>query len=393
MHFGGDKLYEQYKRRKLIARIVLIGFFLIVLLGAAGYFSYTYLNRAKISKYFDEQKPFAVLLVLEKYNEENKPVNLYLGVSVIYPSTSRIGFISFFPHTKLSPEEASLGERLSLSGIEEVKNDLSEILNFPIPFYVRITPDVVSNIIDLVEGINYFLWQADVLDKENLPFGEFTLDGETAKRLIEVTEKNDYSPALQLFRQYSLILNLWQQRVEKWGLLKNPRLFNIISKEVETNMTNKELFYLAENFFSIEGWLPLFFEVPLKRVENSFVIDTDANTIYLKDFNKKLTIKENPFYETFPRMEIKNGTSIKNLARKTRIFFSRRGIQILEFSNADHNNYENTILLNISANPHYLYSISKLTGIKRTYFTVNRSLFTDIILIIGNDYENLKMEN
>ncbi|MDH5719590.1 MAG: LCP family protein [Spirochaetia bacterium] len=395
MHIGGDELYNQYRRKKLLLKVLVFFIFFLIVSIIGGYFVYLYFSRPNISKYFDNHKPFGILLVLETNKEEQEQLheNLYIGIALVSPGTSRIGLISFFPHTRLRQGDEPLNTRLISEGVDKISSELGAMLKIEIPFYIRIIPDNISKIIDLIEGLNYFLWQPDILENESLPLGEFILEGETAKLLVSAAEQNEYAAALRLFRQYSLLLNLWQNRVEKWDILKNLVIFDIAVNDIETSLNKKELYYIADNFFSQEGWLPLFFEVPLKRNEDSYIVDIEAAALYLKEFRKKITEKSDPFSETLPRMEIKNGTSIKSLARKTRIFFSRKGIQILEFSNADHNDYKHSILLNTSANTYYTGSIAKLTGIKKSYYAVNKSLFTDLILIVGEDFKELNLEN
>ena len=72
---------------------------------------------------------------------------------------------------------------------------------------------------------------------------------------------------------------------------------------------------------------------------------------------------------------------------------SRKGAIVVEFSNADHHNYKNSILLDIGAKPFYALSLAKTLGIKKTYASVNKSTFTDVIFIVGADHQKHDIQN
>ncbi|HRP70047.1 MAG TPA: LytR C-terminal domain-containing protein, partial [Turneriella sp.] len=233
---------------------------------------------------------------------------------------------------------------------------------------------------------------SDVLKDENLPKGEFVLDGSLVARLLNPPEKNEYTPAFKLFRYYSLFLNAWNQRVKLWPLLKNEKIFSLAVKNIETDTSASDLFFLSQHFATHKSWIPILMEVPVRRIKDAFHVDKDATAIYFRTLTKQVTQKEHPFLNDPPKMEVKNGTHVANLARTMRSELSRKGVQVLEFTNADHNDYEKTILLGTSGNAFYLESIARIIGVQKSYAAVNRSLFTDLVLVIGKDYNKLKGE-
>ena len=206
------------------------------------------------------------------------------------------------------------------------------------------------------------------------------------------TNNNEYSPAFQLFRHYSLILNLWHHRKTKWEILKNPEILNLALGSVKTNLNAEEILFLGNTIWLEKNWMPLFLETPVKRIKDDFIIDTEATLFYLKSFKKILSDKTNPYVEMPPKMEVKNGTDVPNLARELRNKLSSKGVQVIEFANADHHDYENTILIDTGANPYYLETVARMISTEKAYHSVNKALFTDLVMILGRDYKKLNLE-
>lgn len=92
-------------------------------------------------------------------------------------------------------------------------------------------------------------------------------------------------------------------------------------------------------------------------------------------------------------MDIQNGAGIDNLAKKMRYTLTKKGIQVLEFTNADHSDYKKSILINTSATPHLTKNVSQLLGVDKVYYSVNKSMFTDMVLILGDDYKQIKVKD
>ncbi len=377
-------------RRKLLLMMFSMSVMLL-LFSFAGFFTYKALHKTDMEKQFQEKEPFGILTIVKNESNESRPISFF-SVVTLYPKTERIGFISFYPQTRMEEDEASIEKRLEHSRIQDIAAELSAKLGVPIPYYIAVNFDQIARLIDLIEGVNYFLWEPEIYDDEALPNGEFLLDGSMIQRLLTIPMDNESAPAVELFRHYSLFLNTWQNREEKWKLLNEPKLWQIVLEGVDTNFTQGDIVYIGEKLFSNDRWLPLFLEAAVKRHKDYFVLDHDATALYLKNFRKKLTGQGLIYGDEPPRLEIRNGTNVDNLAKKYRAALNRKGILVVEFSNADHHNYEKSVLLNVGANEYYLHSVANSLGINKVYANINKSLFTDMILILGKDYEKLRIE-
>lgn len=353
-------------------------------------YTFRFFNRANLEKALSGRDGFSLLFVVTSAHDD-KRVQV-VSVAEIFPATQRIGVISFFPATRLKDDAQSLEELYRTKGVSAVSSAVSEFLGERIVAYVKARDNTLAQFVDILGGIDYFLPSTDLLKDENLPRGQFVLDGSLVSRLLNPPEKNEYTPAFKLFRYYSLFLNAWNQRARLWPLIKEEKIFSLAVKNLETNTSASDLFALCQQFATQKGWVPILLEVPVRRVKDAFHVDKDSAALYFRTLTKQLTQKDHPFVNDPPKMEVKNGTHVANLARTMRTELSRKGVQILEFTNADHNDYDKTILLGTSGNAFYLESIARIMGVQKSYAAVNRSLFTDLVLVLGKDYNKLKGE-
>jgi len=369
--------------------LFLIGAALVFAVFATVYI-FKFFNRANLEKALNGRDGFSILFVVTSAADDKKVQ--VVSVAQVFPATQRIGVISFFPATHLKDTDASLEALFKANGVPAVSSAVSEFLGERITAYFRVRDTTLAQFVDILGGIDYFLPAADQLKDENLPRGQFVLDGSLVPRLLNPPEKNEYTPAFKLFRYYSLLLNAWHQRAKLWPLIKDEKVFALAVKSIETNTSASDLFSLCQSFATQKSWLPILLEVPVRRVKDAFHVDRDAAAVYFRTLTRQLTQKEHPFVNDPPKMEVKNGTHVANLARTMRTELSRKGVQILEFTNADHNDYDKTILLGTSGNAFYLESIARIMGVQKSYAAVNRSLFTDLVLVLGKDYNKLKGE-
>lgn len=376
----------------------------LLLLTLILYQVYHLFERTQMEKLFNDNQNFAILVVAvddnpqsQKPNSANEKVQketVFISLVSIHPQTSRVGLISFFPDTRLKKNSPPLGQRLINEDIEVVKKDIALTMGIDIPFYIEVSISAVSRFVDLTEGIPYYIWheaqEKQNLSSEKLPQGEFTLDGSLVHSLLQMPIVGKESLPERLYRQYSFMLNFWKVRDEKWKILSNNKLFYKALEGVRSNMPQSDLFFLSQVLMAEKNWLPFFMEVPVQEKEKGkLFMDAETGALFLKELQKKLVLTDEPLQEEFPRVQVRNGTTVSGLARKIRNRLAKKGFIVLEFSNADRNDYRNSLLIDKSANVNLVQNYSLLTG-ARYYFSVDRSLFVDIVVVVGEDYRELK---
>jgi len=354
-------------------------------------YAFRFFNRANLERALNGRDGFSLLFVVTSAADDKKVQ--VVSVAQFYPATQRVGVVSFFPAIHLKDDEMSLADLYRAKGISGISSAVSDFLGEKMTAHFRVGDAALAQFVDILGGVDYFLPASDLMRDENLPHGQFVLDGGLVTRLLNPPEKNEYTPAFKLFRYYSLFLNAWNQRAKLWPLIKDERVFAVAIKNIESSASAYDLYALTQYLATQKAWVPILLEVPVRRLKDTFQVDKESAALYFRNLKKQLTQKEHPYVNDPPKMEVKNGTHIANLARTMRAELSRKGVQILEFTNADHNDYDQTILLGTSGNAFYLESIARILGVQRAYATVNRSLFTDLVLVLGKDYNKLKGED
>ena len=371
--------------KRLISLLLVVLF--IAALVALGSFGYTSWFGSGAEQWVRKGTPFGILFIGEDTNRQGLKKVIFVSVAVINPKLSRVGFISFLPKIKINKDIPNMEELIiSNNGIQKVKEVVAQIISLEIPFFVQFTIDDIIQAIDLLEGLPYFLSNSDMLKGEQLPTNEFFLDGSIIDPLLNIHVNHEYASAYQIDRYHSLILNMWELRKKKWGILQEKIIFDQAISNIRKNFSNKELFSITKLFFSNEHWLPLFFEMPLRKEKNLYLLNKEAAAIHYRDFLATLTQEKNKIFEKPPSIEVRNGTNVHSLAKKVGSELTRKGFQVFEFTNADHHNYKETILLDVSGKFFYLKSVAGELNIDRYYHAVDRTQFTDLVLILGKDF-------
>jgi len=377
-------LLQKKSKLKFIASLLLIILILFFIISEV----YQLINRSQIENLFSSSEPFGVLVISNKQTDKIKETG-FIGVAIIYPKTSRIGIVSLLPQVKLQASLPPLQELIRKEKYSNIVSSLSKMLNIDIPAYISIPLKSIEKAVDMIEGLPWFNYQPFSLLNEKLPAGEQLLDGSKIKSLLYPKQNKSIVQVVQSYRFFSLFLNYWSKREIFSKRIEDKKTFNIITNEIKANFDFSGLANIISNLSSDKNWLPIFMELPIKKIKDIMLPHPDAANLYLKSFKKKLESKNNPFGKSLPKIEIKNGTTIAGLAKKFRRKLNKKGLQVLEFSNADHKNYEKSILIDCNSNVFYLNRVAKILKIKKKYHLVNRALFTDLILILGKDYKTL----
>ena len=380
------------KKRDIISLTAFAIFIVVIVSFYLGLKGYQFWFDSRIERFIQSDSIFGILLInSDKENIKQKKVN-FISVLMVNPALARIGCISFLPETRLNEKGKSLQKLILSNEIEKISGLISKFLTIEIPFYIRGSTQDIANAIDLMEGLTYFIGGSDALNEDRLVKGEFLLDGALVSELLKAKEKGEYSSVFRIYKHYSLFLNLWLKRDQKWNIIKNKRIFNLMAANLETNLLKDELYTISKLFLGNANWLPFFWEVPVKKEKNVFLVNKEAAALYFRDFKEQITKKDTKIFDKPPNLEVRNGTNIPNLAKKVRGFLSRKGFRVLEFNNADLHDYKHTILLDLNAKPFYLQSVANTLKIEKYYFAINRTLFTDLVLILGQDYTRIFSE-
>ncbi|RME89830.1 MAG: LytR family transcriptional regulator [Candidatus Hydrogenedentota bacterium] len=371
-----------------------VSFLLLVVAIAAGIYGgilfYRSHSRPAIEKALDSGKPSVGLILLQEDLSQSKSLKA-ISVVQILPNQKKVAFYSFFPQMKLSEDTDSLITIFAEDGSETLAEVLGKALNLTIDWTIRLDDTFFVHLVDLVEGIPWFFSKDFLMQKETLPTGEFILDGSLVRKVLHPPVSNSTAPAFELFRYYSFLLNAREDANRIFPILLTKPILGSLYKKVQSTLSKREVYAILSYLKSHSPFYPFFLELPVKVYESKFLLDRETASLYLGKF-RRLLEKKFRMEDRFPKVEVKNGTYHAGLARKLREKLSRLGLKVLEFSNADRHNYKQSVLIDVSAMPIYSDVLQKQLGLSRAYHLIDRSLFTDMIIIAGEDYKNLKFE-
>ena len=375
---------------------IIIFFIIIIILGlVGGYQLFVFTNRTNLEKLVGGKRNIGILLV----GRGAKKIE-FCSIAYIAGNTKRIGLISTFPETRFDAKSPTIASQLE-DNLGDVKERFEDILGIDIPFYIQFSTKEVAHILDILEGLEYFMLKNQIHKRENLPSGRFTLDGSMVKRYLEASNAEaGLIQVTRLYRYYSLGLNLWKEKKLKWKILRNPIIFKEATQDIKSNISASELFSLANLLFADDDWLPMFMELSLKRQADKYILNTDSGVRQWRRFKKTLLKKGNPYLKILPVMNVQNGTQnkfggrVNGLAKKVANRLRFRGINMSGgATNAEEEGFHESILLDLSANSYYLYGVGKLIKVKNYFHAIDRNILIDLVLILGNDYKNLKTSN
>ncbi len=135
------------------------------------------------------------------------------------------------------------------------------------------------------------------------------------------------------------------------------------------------------------------YDLPLAKSESYFYLNPDAFYLTYKTFKNKIFYQTKK--ETLQRMDYKldlqNGTNIPNLANRMRQKLARKNFKIISFTNADHHNYEKSILLNTNGDTLLFETLNKVLGTKISFYHIDKTNIANSLLILGKDNRDIYM--
>ena len=365
-----------------------------------------------------QKDPFTVKL------KENSQVNILFIVSdesqlkfielLMYnPKTKKGGLFYIPPNLATKIEKINLYNSIAFlykrNNGEVIRKKLESILNLPIHFYIELTYENVSRLVDLIEGLEVFITNPldEVINNERilLPAGSVTLDGDKIIQYINY-ELNGENALEVANRKHSFIKALLRKlgTPQINNFILSDKAFNMINKCFNTNLGSLALrsFYseiknLDANQFvtqlvlgkltKVEGIDSLilfpFFEGELMRASLKQISETIAN---------EAAVTEDALHI---RLEILNGTPVEGLAERSKILFESYGIDVFTYTNADNSNYEKTLIIDRKGKAKAAEKIAEIIKCKpeniKTQIAEEASV--DITIILGKDFDGRYCKN
>ncbi|MBN2442079.1 MAG: LCP family protein [Spirochaetales bacterium] len=344
--------------------------------------------------------PLKILFIVSDEDEMQ-----FMEIFLYHPEQKKGGV--FYIPSNLGSKIESLDrmEKISVlykkGNLMPLKKKVEQIVDMDIPFYIDIQIDDISKMIDLIEGTEIFI--SNPVDTEYrdrrilLPSGSVILDGDKLVDYILYEEANEEEREKvwrkQKFLQ-ALLKRIGEPETNEFLLLDDP--FQLFCSLVHTNISDRDLqsFIREMKDFDTEHMYPGRVEGKISIVEDKELLFPHFKGEYLK-MNVKQLLDTISSVEAFDdevltvSLEILNGTETNGLAGRTAKLYQNYGYEVITISNADHTNYNATIILDRKGRIDIAKKVAEIIQCERvrTEIKSDGQENADVTIILGKDFD------
>ena len=344
--------------------------------------------------------------------EDNKvPLSTY--VLMYYPVTKRAAIFDIPGDLGLLIARINRVDRIDRvydsSRLGSYETEIEKLLGIEINFNIVITKENLVSIVDLLEGVEIFIPSAvSYRDDDEIilfPSGITVLDGDKASLYATYSLLHEDSE-MEVFRRQRFFLGFLNRQIQMNEKLQNPSISKLYHSLFKTNISQKTLTLLFNEFNNIDTDRTNIQSVTgnLREVSGQMLIIPHYDGNLVKEVVRQtlgtLTREiEDHLIERTLTVEVLNGTAINGLAGRTAEMLRSFGYDVISISNADRNNYDNTLIVHRSGDDSLVNSFAEVircTNIRRELLSnpdnendpanQNFEYKADITLLIGRNF-------
>ncbi len=329
-------------------------------------------------------------------------------VLLFHTKTNRCSIINILPKTFIYFGDKhgyyTIEEALTKNvNYEDYLESISKLIDYNINYYIFIEKSNLIKLIDIIGGVE--------IDSEgfkfpslkiNIPYGRILLDGDKSVEylsfLIDNEENYEYK---HLKRIQDYIKGLLILRNGFFEGINDKLIVNNLYKIIKTNMSVNQFLIIYNEIFKkykdgvndyskgIKNIILYcdkkeavgydYIYMPKKSgdwIKKEVLEAIDNLGIFIKDYDDQRMV-----------IEILNGTDISGLASRARNYLLTYGFNIFEASNAERDDYENTMLI-VYKNRQEVKKLAGLINCKKIVLSEEPSeKNVDLTLILGKDFD------
>jgi polyisoprenyl-teichoic acid--peptidoglycan teichoic acid transferase len=294
----------------------------------------------------------------------------------------------------------------AIGGIPFTKQVIERNLdNITIDKHIRVTTNAFKDLVDLIGGVEVYVpMDMKYTDKTqglyiDLKEGKQTLNGDQAEQFARFRYDN-LGDIGRVQRQQILLKALQEKLQSPQGIFKIPKMIKLLEKEVDTDLTQSEIFSFAAYGLSLDKqdiqmvMLPGRASYPTEYSLSYWLISEENKSKIIEKFlNSQSSSPENNQSSQNIRIAIQNSTSNPELAKKLALFL-------------EENQYSNVY---VSNNSPYPTSVTKIIVQQGDYDSAKTlknilnfgelessstgDIESDITIRVGDDAEKLLLDD
>jgi len=291
-------------------------------------------------------------------------------------------------------------------GIEKYCAEIKTLTGFDsIPFTIEISIDDFGQLTDMLGGMKLFVPSPVDASGENgerwlLPSGAVTLDGDKIQTYVQYILPDESESDREDRRQNVMIAFLAAIKDNR-SILFNKKNFSSYSSKLTANIDEKGLYQLLDEISNVdtERLSPQTITGSIRVVDGKSLLFPLYDGQLIKDVVSQtmntLVSDDATMQNRAYVVDIKNGTAIPRLAKRTQGLLQSVGYDVLDTSNADRDDYEHTVIINHIGNRAAGEALGKFIScvniedeeIKPIVDATQSVADVDFTIILGKDFD------
>ena len=306
---------------------------------------------------------------------------------------------------KLNSKRQKINISNSVDGPKYLVNNVQELMNTKINYYVQLDYSTFRNVIDSLGGIdininNKMNYDDNVQNLHiNFEKGLTHLNGQKAEEYFRWVKNNDGKSIEggdlgRIGNQHILMDAVIKKFSRVSTIFRYPSIISSVSKNVETNMSTNQIMKYARTFSHLKSQNISISTAKGLNVaiegDKYFLMDTAGNSANLsKDtaVNKVENINKAAL-----KINIQNGTDKNGLAKNYKTQLNEKGFTNIETGNAPKKPVEATKITFYGVDENKLMQIKNSMGdfVKTNNYELisQKNLRYDVLVVLGNDLSN-----
>jgi LCP family protein required for cell wall assembly len=380
-----------------------IGILVFLLIVSLYLYIYYYFLGGKSKSYISKGKPISFLF-LGLDGDENFPKTDAILIGIYNPFSKRIGIIAI-PRDLKVKVETPLGfnyEKINIIYSKYSKkkliSEIEKLLGIKIQYYGIISLDNLIKIVDLIGGVELYIdTPMHYIDRAaglyiDFPKGLIKCDGLRAMKFIRyrADERGDLK-RIERFIEFGVAFV--RKSIEEKNILTNIKILKIILKYLDTNINFSDIKNILKTIEIQSFRDPEILRIGGKFVElnNSKYIEPDPEIVKksVKEFFKNLEKIKGDYLPSEIKIQVLNGSGKAGVAKAVRDKLIRNGFNVIEFGNADSDDYQFTIILDRKGKLKKSLKVSSFLNCKNLYVKIDPFNIADVTVIVGKDYSSI----
>lgn len=346
---------------KVNRSVVFLVFILVLLVGSSVALVFE-LRSDPVENIVRDGKLLNVLFIIEK---DGTPFSA--NVIAYYPENKRAAMFDIPPYTGLILRSLSRTDRIESIYIEKGKDafrrEVEKLTDIEIPFYTVVSFDDFIKLSDFMSGLHLFIPTPVDVFLENdaevaptleervlLPSGSVVLDGDKIRSYMTYTAEDDRDGAASMRRQQA-VLAFFRALNDNGDFAFSAPLFSMIAGCFESNISNDSLKNLLQELSQLDGerLVPQQMRGSVRIVDGKEMLlpfyDGDLQREVIRKTLAGFLSENMEELERIYALEILNGTTVQDLARRTSELYQSFGYDVVRVANAPKQDFTETVVI------------------------------------------------